>query len=134
VLYWLIVYTGGVGPDDDSFEALLDRYLDFPSDPNPEMVGVVIDWIEDDPRVGVQHIASHGVSKEEVEEVLLQIPPYVEAKRSPEHPERTLFWGATRRDRWLFVVCEDWTVEGTRHLRPITAFEPDEGEEYWRRR
>jgi len=42
--------------------------------------------------------------------------------------------GATRRDRWLFVVCEDWTEEGTRHLRPVTAFEPEEGKEYWRRR
>jgi hypothetical protein len=44
-----------------------------------------------------------------------------------------LFWGATRGDRWLFIVCEDWEENGVRILKPITAFEPEEGEAYWRR-
>ena len=122
-----------MAPEDDSFEALLDRYLDFPSDPNPVLAEVELVWIEDDPGLGTLHIAAHDVDKSEVEEVLLRIPPYVEAKRHPDHPERTLFWGATTRDRWLFVVCDDWVEDGRRHLRPITAFDPPEGEAYWRR-
>ena len=64
---------------------------------------------------------------------LLEIPPEVEAKKSPDDKRKTFFWGATREGRWLFVVCEDWRQGGTRYLRPITAFEPEEGYEYWRR-
>jgi hypothetical protein len=32
----------------------------------------------------------------------------------------------------LFVVCEDWRAGEKRFLKPITAFEPEEGESYWR--
>ncbi len=119
--------------DDDDFRALLAAYLEPPGDPNPEMSNVRIEWIRGDDRFGSDHIRTkHGVSEREVEEVLLEIPPFVEAKRSPEHPTRTLFWGATRNDRELFIVCED-TMEGSlRVLTPITAFEPD-GIEYWER-
>ena len=118
--------------EDEHFLDLLDDYLDPPSDPNPAMCGVVIDWVTDDERLGALHMKSkHQVSQEEVEEVLLQIPPMVQAKRSPRYPGRTLFWGATRRDRWLFIVCEDWKEGELRHLKPITAFEPDDGQAYW---
>ena len=75
----------------------------------------------------------HCVTKDEVEEVLLFIPPMVEALRSREHPDRTLFWGATKQDRQLFISCEDKMVDGVRRLTPITAFEPPEGKAYWRR-
>jgi hypothetical protein len=34
----------------------------------------------------------------------------------------------------LFIVCEDWRVGPMRYLKPITAFEPSEGELYWRTR
>jgi hypothetical protein len=124
-------------PDDDAdddFLALLDDYLDEPHDPNPRMANVRIVWVEDDPRLGALHITRHGVTKEEVEQVLFEVPPVVEAKRSREYPERTIFWEATRRDRWIFVACEDWSEGSTRYLKPITAFEPDEGERYWRAR
>lgn len=118
--------------DDESFAALLDDYLDPPVDPNPALANVEVVWEEDDERFGAAHmLAKHGVTKEEVEQVLFEIPPLVEAKRSVEHPERTLFFGATRHDRWLFVSCEDWTENGRRHLKPITAF--DATEDYWRR-
>jgi hypothetical protein len=50
----------------------------------------------------------HHVTQEEVEQVLFETPPRVESKRSPDYPERTI-------------------------LKPITAFEPEEGEAYWRR-
>ena len=120
--------------DDPSFEEMLDAYLDPPVEPNPRMAGISVEWVEGDERLGALHMwKKHRVSKEEVEQVLFEVPPFVEAKRSAEQPGRTLFWGATRHDRWLFVVCEDWTVGGTRYLKPLTAFEPDEGEAYWRR-
>ena len=102
-----------------------------PNDQAQALLGVV--WVEDDPRLGTLHIAKHAISKREVEQVLLEVPPVVAAKRSREHPERTLFWGATRGDRWIFVACEDWIEDFVRYLKPITAFEPVEGEAYWRR-
>lgn len=127
------ILTPVAGRDDDDFLALLDEYLEPPRDPNPAMAGVQIVWVEDDPRLGALHLARHGVTKEEVEQVVFEVPPIVEARRSREYPERTLFWGATRRDRWIFVACEDWTEGSVRYLKPITAFEPEEGEAYWRR-
>jgi hypothetical protein len=117
---------------DSEFDELLDDYLLGRVAPNPEMEEVKIEWVRGNPDFGADHIAAHGVTEDEVEEVLMEIPPDVEAKRHPAYPDRTIFWGATRADRWLFVSCED-RVEGNRRiLRPITAFEPDEGEEYWR--
>lgn len=119
---------------EDEFRKLLDDYLDPPGEPNPRMTGVEIVWVRDRPEFGSMKMAEkHNVTEREVEEVLFEIPPFVAAKRSPAAPGRTLFWGATRHDRWLIVVCEDWTEGDLRYLKPITAFEPDDGEEYWRR-
>lgn len=127
------MYIQSVG--DDELLELLDNYLAPPSDPNPAMVGVHVVWVRDNHDYGALHILEkHGVTEEEVLQVLLEVPPFVEAKRHPELPGRTLFWGATRYDRWLVVVCEDWKEEGSRFLKPITAFEPDSGDEYWRQR
>jgi hypothetical protein len=106
-----------VGDDDEDFLALLDAYLDEPHDPNPAMASIHVLWVEDDPGVGALHIAQHDVTKAEVEQVLFEIPPVVQAKRSRQHPERTLFWGATRQDRWIFIVCEDWIEDGVRYLK-----------------
>ena len=120
--------------NDEELRRLIDEYLDVPGDPNPEMAGVQIVWERDDLRHGSKHIwADHGVTEQEVEEVLFEVPPFVEGRRHPEHPNRTVFWGATRFKRWIFVVCEDWTEAGVRYLKPITAFEPSEGLEYWER-
>ena len=98
------VYIQSMHVSEDDFRRLIDAYLVPPADSNPEM-----------------------------EDVLLFMPPAVKARRSPDHPERTLFWGATRSDRWLLVVCEDVREGPIRKLTPITAFEPDDGEAYWRR-
>lgn len=121
------------GPEGPDLEQLLAAYLDPPVDPNPAYAGVEIDWVDDDPRLGSLHmLQKHGVTKAEVEQVLFEIPPCVEAKRSRHYPGRTVFWGATRADRWLIVVCEDWKRRARRLLKPITAFEPEDGERYWR--
>jgi hypothetical protein len=115
---------------DDDLDDEMIAYLDGLT-PNWDMVDVEVLWVENDPRYGSFHIAQHGVSEAEVEEVLFEIPPEVEAKRHPAIAGRTNFWGATRTGRWLFVVSEDWTISGVRYLRPITAFEPEEGRNYW---
>lgn len=120
--------------DQDDFRDLLDQYLAPPADPSPDLVGVEVVWVRDNERHGALHIwEKHGVTEAEVEQVLFEVPPFVMAKRHPESPDRTVFLGATRDDRWLVVVCEDWTESGKRLLRPITAFEPDRGEAYWRK-
>ncbi len=119
--------------NDSNLARIVDNYLAVGSDPNPEMQGLEIVWERGEPGFGAKHIADHGVTEAEVEQVLLEIPPCVEAKRHPDFPNRTLFWGATRWDRWLFIVCQDWTENGVRHLMPITAFEPEEGIQYWER-
>jgi hypothetical protein len=117
--------------DDAEFDAELDAYLSGRVSPNPDMADVEIVWVRGRPEFGADHIVAHGVTEAEVEEVLFEIPPNVRAKRHPDYPNRTIFWGATRAGRWLFVSCEDWTDGDRRFLSPITAFEPDEGEAYW---
>lgn len=117
---------------DEEFLDLLAQYLEPPAQTNPAMVNVEIVWERDNPAFGSKHIwEDHRVTEQEVEQVLFEVPPYVEAKRHPDHPGRTLFWGATRHDRYIFVVCEDWSDGGRRYLRPVTAFEPEEGRVYW---
>lgn len=118
--------------NDEELLRRLDEYLEPPADPNPEMAAITIVWERDNPNFGARHIwEKHRITEEEVEQVIFEIPPFVEAKRHPDHPNRTIFWGATRRDRWIVIVCEDWKEDDTRYLRPITAFEPEEGVKYW---
>src|SRR5258708_6802185 len=118
--------------DDDDFDDLLDEYLSGEVAPNLDMADVEIVWVRGNPDFGSYHIAAHDVTEAEVEEVLLEVPPDVEAKRHKDYPDRTIFWGATRAGRWLFVCCEDRTAGDKRLLKPITAFEPEEGVAYWR--
>ena len=119
--------------NDDEFLRLIGQYLDDPpADPNPEMERTVTVWERESPDFGSKHIREkHRVTEEEVEQVLFEVPPHVEARRHADHENRTVFWGATRYDRWIVIVCEDWNEGGTRFLRPITAFEPEEGIDYW---
>jgi uncharacterized DUF497 family protein len=120
--------------NDNELRGLLDQYLDPPQEFNRRMCGVEVIWERVNAQFGSRHIwEEHGVTEEEVEQVLMEVPPEVEARRHPEHPNRTVFWGATRYDRWIIVVCEDWMREDVRYLRPITAFEPTEGASYWER-
>ena len=120
--------------EDSEFDDLLDAYLDGRLAPNLDMADVEIVWVDNNPHFGSLHMKmNHGVAKHEVEEVLLELPPEVEAKRARDNPNKTYFWGATREGRGLFVACEDRREGDTRFLTPITAFEPDQGYEYWRR-
>jgi hypothetical protein len=118
---------------DPEFDDDLRIYLEGLAYPNLEMADVQIVWVRGNQAYGSDHIARNGVSEHEVEEVLLELPPQVEAKKHPDHPRRTIFWGETREGRGIFVSCEDWMEGSVRYLKPITAFEPDEGYAYWRK-
>lgn len=118
---------------DDEFRRLLEDFLTPAVEPNPQLLGVALNWVRDNPAYGSRHMwEKHRVSESEVAEVLFEIPPAVEARRDPDHPDRWLFLGATRKRRMLLVVCEEEWKGKTRVLTPITAFEADEQE--WKRK
>tara|TARA_Y100000294_G_scaffold139871_1_gene133496 strand:+ start:77 stop:520 length:444 start_codon:yes stop_codon:yes gene_type:complete len=124
----LIVYT----MTDSDFSHLLDSYLEPDADPHPMAGNVQVMWERNSLNMGSRHIwEKHRVTEEEVEQVILEVPPYVDIKDHPVLVNRTMFWGATRLDRWIFVVCEEWQESGLMYLRPLTAFEPEEGVDYW---
>lgn len=119
--------------DDKELERLFQEYLKPPELPLEEVILAEVRWIRGNPDVGSDHIRfKHGVTEEEVEDVLFSVPPQVEAKRHPAYPNSTLFWGRTPSGRPLFIVCDDRIEEGKRILTPITAFSPERGEKYWR--
>ena len=72
--------------------------------------------LDDDPDGNVRHCAEHGITKEEVEEVL-QEPSDADLSRSSGRP---VVFGDTTTGRHLMVVYE--TVERDA-VYPITAYE-----------
>jgi uncharacterized DUF497 family protein len=71
---------------------------------------------DDDPEGNMQHCAEHGVSKEEVEEVL-ENPTDEDFSRSSGRP---VVFGDTSNGRHLMVVYEEIAPSS---VYPITAFE-----------
>jgi uncharacterized DUF497 family protein len=86
------------------------------------MVDVVWD-LEDDPQGNVQHIAEHGVTADEVEEVLND--PAGETGRS-RSSGRPVTFGYTAAGRPLVVVWEI-VEQDPLVIYPVTAYEPEEG-------
>lgn len=77
----------------------------------------VVLWdLDDDPHGNVRHCAEHGVSKEEVEEVL-ERPVDADVSRSTGRP---VVFGETSAGRQLIVVYE---VIDDDTVYPITAYE-----------
>jgi uncharacterized DUF497 family protein len=72
--------------------------------------------LDDDPDGNVQHCAEHGVTMEEVEQVL-QRPSDADLSRSSGRP---VVFGDTNTGRHLMVVYE--TIEADT-VYPITAYE-----------
>jgi uncharacterized DUF497 family protein len=72
--------------------------------------------LDDDPEGNVAHILEHGVSKEEVEDVL-RAPAARRKSRSSGRPQVV---GLARTGRWIVVTYE--TIDkGT--VYPVTAYE-----------
>ena len=74
--------------------------------------------LEDDPDGNVQHIAAHGITQAEVEEVLLQSGLPVEYSNSTGRPTVK---GRTVAGREIRVVFE-WDEEDD-FIYPVTAFD-----------
>ena len=77
--------------------------------------------LDHDPAGNVEHITQHGLTKEEVEDVLLD-PAVPEAvSRSSGRPCKI---GHTSTGRQIIVVWEDVT-DDPRTVYPVTAYEID---------
>jgi uncharacterized DUF497 family protein len=72
--------------------------------------------LDDDPDGNVQHCAGHGVTKEEVEEVM-QNPMDTDTSRSSGRP---VVFGDTSTGRHLMVVYEEIDTDT---VYPVTAYE-----------
>jgi len=87
------------------------------------MLDAIVIWdLEDDPDGNVQHILEHGVSMEEVEEVLLNPKSSTTVSRSSGLP---ITFGHTSSGRYLAVVYEHLDDDPWM-LRAVTAYEVPE--------
>ena len=72
--------------------------------------------LDDDAEGNVQHIAEHGITKEEVEEVF-ENPAGMESSRSSGRP---IVFGETSTGRLITVVYEEIDED---RVYPVTAYE-----------
>jgi uncharacterized DUF497 family protein len=75
--------------------------------------------LEDDPDGNVQHIAEHGITMEDVEEVLSD--PDNATAISARSSDRAITFGETRDGRYLAVVWET-ALENPLTIYPVTAY------------
>jgi uncharacterized DUF497 family protein len=84
------------------------------------VIYATITWdLEDEPDGNVQHIAEHGVTVDEVEEVLHDPRSRVGRSRRSGRPQ-TFGWTST--DKFIAVIWEE-VSDDPRMIYPITAYE-----------
>jgi uncharacterized DUF497 family protein len=82
----------------------------------------IIVWdLEDDPEGNVAHLAEHGVTMAEVEEVLQDPSNETVPSRASGRP---VTFGWTSTGKYLAVVWEE-TNDDPRMVYPVTAYEVD---------
>ncbi len=87
------------------------------------MNDVHVVWdLPDDPEGNVAHIAEHGISPEEVEEVLFDPDSDTTFSRSSDNQ---ITFGYTQDGRYIAVVWEH-VMDDPLTMRPITAYDVDE--------
>ncbi len=115
--------------DEDDYDRLLDAYAAKPRDENPDFADVdisiafgILSKIED----------KHGLTREDVEDIVKGRPPVVVEALHPGDDEKRVFCGLTRHGREAFVVgvWAQSSTAGRRLLRIVTAFLP-ESDEYF---
>jgi uncharacterized DUF497 family protein len=80
----------------------------------------IIIWdLDDDPEGNVSHIAEHGITQEEVEDVLGDPNNDTVASHTSDRP---ITFGWTRTGKHIAVVWEE-AGEDPRMVYPITAYE-----------
>ena len=75
--------------------------------------------LEDDPDGNVQHIQEHGITMNEVEDVLLDRDSQTSVSKSSGDP---ITFGDTASGRYLAVVWEH-VLEEPLTMRPVTAYD-----------
>ena len=86
------------------------------------MIDAIVAWdMEDDTQGNVRHIAEHGITVEEVEEVLLDETNPVGESRTSGRPITT---GETSTGKQIAVIWEE-ALDNPLIIRPITAYEID---------
>jgi uncharacterized DUF497 family protein len=86
------------------------------------MIDAIVAWdMEDDPKGNVRHISDHGITMEEVEEVLLDETNPVGESRSSGRP---ITFGETQNGKRIAVIWEQ-ASDNPLVIRPVTAFEID---------
>ena len=84
------------------------------------MIDAIVAWdAEEDPKGNVQHIAEHGLTVEEVEEVLLNERNPVGESRSSGRPITS---GETSSGKRIVVIWEE-ALDNPMIIRPVTAYE-----------
>ena len=78
----------------------------------------------------VAHIAEHDITKEEVEQVVLDPSSRTQRSRKSGLP---ITFGWTSTGRYIAVIWEE-VCDDPRIINPVTAYEPDEDPLYERRR
>jgi hypothetical protein len=96
------------------------------------MAEVRIIWdLGDDPEGNVQHIAEHGITPEEVEEVITDRYKPAVASRSCGLPA-TFGWTSTGKHLWVIF---EYAEEDPPAIRPVIAFEaPPPGQKRGKKR
>ena len=87
------------------------------------MASIDIIWdLDDDPDGNVQHIAEHGVTPREVEEVIFNPESNTATSRSSEN---RITFGYTSAGRYLAIVWEH-VLDDTLMIYPVTAYDAPE--------
>jgi uncharacterized DUF497 family protein len=90
------------------------------------LVNVLVTWDQDDPEGNLAHVGRHGITPEEVEDVLSEPENDTVLSRSTG---RLITFGWTRSGRHVAVVWEE-VCDDPRTVYPVTAYEtghPDRG-------
>jgi len=88
------------------------------------MIDAILIWdLDDDPEGNIQHIAEHDLTKDEVEDVLLNSENPEAASDSSGRP---IVFGETSTGRYIAVVYEV-ALEDPLMIRVVTAFDVREG-------
>jgi uncharacterized DUF497 family protein len=104
----------------------VDTWISFPYNETEAfaweviVIDVTIIWdLEDDPDGNVQHIAEHGITVEEVEEVLNDPRTRTGLSRRSGRPQA---FGSTSTGKYITVIWEE-VSEDPRTIYTITAYE-----------
>ncbi len=84
------------------------------------MIDPTVIWdLEDDPEGNVQHLAEHGITVEEAEEVLRDPRSRTSRSRRTGRPQ---VFGSTSTGKFITVIWDE-DLDDPRTIYPVTAYE-----------